>query len=75
MSHGKFLGDTLSDDESAIDVSELPSEYRVKVCSTPHPPFPSSLSPPTSLCLCLFLDTISGCMCWCIRWCMLVTYF
>ena len=40
MSHGKFLGDTLSDDESAIDVSELPSEYRVKVCSTPHPPLP-----------------------------------
>jgi hypothetical protein len=31
MSHGKFLTDTLSDDDSAIDVSELPSEYRVKL--------------------------------------------
>eukprot|EP00026_Physarum_polycephalum_P000331 Phypoly_transcript_00331.p2 GENE.Phypoly_transcript_00331~~Phypoly_transcript_00331.p2 ORF type:complete len:553 (+),score=154.02 Phypoly_transcript_00331:133-1791(+) len=30
MSHGRFLND-LSDDESAIDVSELPSEYRVKL--------------------------------------------
>lgn len=45
MSHGKFLTD-MSDDESAIDVSELPSEYRVKVLPS-YPPFPS-LSPSLS---------------------------
>lgn len=39
MSHGKFLNDALSDDDSAIDVSELPSEYRVKVCFLISPLF------------------------------------